>query len=91
MPHYPPHYPHLVATRRELENWLFYYFEPRERMRAANPVKEVRHIGLMGEELASFLNTLSALDQQQFRAVEKALHRMMPNIDGVDIVASTLR
>ena len=36
MPHYPPHYPHLVAARRELENWLFFYFEPRERMRAAN-------------------------------------------------------
>ena len=33
-------------------------FEPRERMRAANPVKEVRHIGLMGEELAAFLNTI---------------------------------
>ena len=45
MPHYPPHYPHLVAARRELESWLFFYFEPRERMRAANPVKEVRHIG----------------------------------------------
>ena len=29
MPHYPPHYPHLVAARRELENWLFFYFEPR--------------------------------------------------------------
>ena len=41
MPHYPPHYPHLVAARRELESWLFFYFEPRERMRAANPVKAV--------------------------------------------------
>lgn len=56
LPHYPPHYPHLVAMRRELESWLFFYFEPRERMRAVNPVKEVRHIGLMGEELAAFLN-----------------------------------
>jgi predicted ATPase len=71
MPHYPPHYPHLVAARRELENWLFFYFEPRERMRAANPVKEVRHIGLMGEELAAFLNTLNALDPRQFQAVKK--------------------
>ena len=73
MPHYPPHHPHLVAARRELESWLFFYFEPRERMRATNPIKEVRHIGLMGEELAAFLRTLKALEPRQFDAVEKAL------------------
>ena len=39
LPHYPPHYPHLAAMRRELESWLFFYFEPRERMRSINPVK----------------------------------------------------
>ena len=64
LPLYPPHYPHLVALRQELASWFFFYFEPRERMRAANPVKEVRHIGLMGEELAAFLNTLRALDER---------------------------
>jgi predicted ATPase len=85
MPHYPPHYPHIAAARREIESWLFFYFEPRERMRALNPVKEVRHIGLMGEDLAAFLNTLKALDPKQFRGVEKALHTMMPNIDGIDV------
>ncbi|MGF1640156.1 MAG: AAA family ATPase [Rhodospirillales bacterium] len=90
MPHYPPHYPHLVAARRELENCLFFYFEPRERMRAANPVREVRHIGLMGEELAAFLNTLKALDPSQFRAIEKALHAMMPNIDNIEVEVSDL-
>jgi predicted ATPase len=90
MPHYPPHYPHLVAARRELENWLFFYFEPRERMRATSPVKEVRHIGLMGEELAAFLNTLKALDIRQFQAVEKALHTVMPNIDGIEVEVSDL-
>lgn len=90
MPHYPPHYPHLVAARRELENWLFFYFEPRERMRAANPVKDVRHIGLMGEELASFLNTLKSLDPDQFEAVEKALHTLMPNIEGIEVEVSDL-
>lgn len=90
MPHYPPHYPHLVAARRELENWLFFYFEPRERMRAANPVKDVRHIGLMGEELASFLNTLKSVDPNQFEAVEKALHALMPNIEGIEVEVSNL-
>ena len=90
MPHYPPHYPHLVAARRELESWLFFYFEPRERMRAANPVKEARHIGLMGEELAAFLNTLRALEPRQFEAVEKALRMLMPQMDGIEVDVSDL-
>ena len=92
MPHYPPHYPHLAAARRELESWLFFYFEPRERMRAANPVKEVRHIGLMGEELAAFLNTMKATHERRFREVEKALHALMPDIDvdGIEVEVSDL-
>jgi len=82
-PHYAPHYPHLTALKKELQSWFFYYFEPRERMRAPTSVKEVRHIGLMGEELAAFLNTLSNLDPAQFRAVEKAVHSLIPSITGI--------
>lgn len=85
MPHYPPHYPHLVAARQEMASWAFFYFEPRERMRASNPVKEVRHIGLMGEDLAAFLNTLRARQPKQFAAVEKALRTLMPNVDGIEM------
>ncbi|MGB0561428.1 MAG: AAA family ATPase [Spirulinaceae cyanobacterium] len=85
MPVYPPHYPHLVAMRQELSSWFFFYFEPRERMRAPNPVKEVRHIGLMGEELAAFLNTLKVLDPRQFRGVEKSLCKIIPSITGIDV------
>lgn len=88
LPHYPPHYPHLVAARRELESWRFFYFEPRERMRAANPVKEVRHIGLMGEELAAFLNTVRADAPRQFENIEKALHTLLPNVDGIEVEVS---
>lgn len=90
MPHYPPHHPHLTAARRELESWLFFYFEPRERMRAANPVKEVRHIGLMGEDLAAFLNTLRARKPRQFATVEKAMHTLLPDVDGIDVDISDL-
>ena len=90
MPHYPPHYPHLTAVRRELESWLFFYFEPRERMRSANPVKEVRHIGLMGEDLAAFLNTLRARQPRQFIAVEKAIRTLLPEVDGIDVDVSDL-
>lgn len=77
--------PYLIAMREELASWYFFYLEPRERMRFPTPVKEVRHIGLMGEELAAFLNTLRALDERQFKAVEKALHMIIPSITGIDV------
>lgn len=85
LPLYPAHYPHLVAMRQELENWLFFYFEPRERMRATSPVKEVRHIGSMGQDLAAFLNTLKTMDERQFRAVEQSLHLVIPSITGITV------
>ena len=54
-------------------------------MRAATSVREVRHIGLMGEELAAFLNTLKNLDPRQFAAVEKAMHHLIPSITGIQV------
>ena len=90
MPHYPPHHPHLVATRRELASWLFFYFEPRERMRALNPIKAARHIGFMGEDLAAFLRTLQATDRRQFEAVERALKMMIPSVEGIELEVNAL-
>lgn len=90
LPHYAPHYPHMVAARQELASLLFFYFEPRERMRAANPVKEVRHIGLMGEELPAYLNTLKALEPRQFAAIEKALKTILPRIEGIEVGVNDL-
>jgi predicted ATPase len=85
MPHYPPHYPHLTAMREELASWAFFYFEPRERMRAPNPVKEVRSIGLMGEDLAAYLNTLKVQEPKQFQAIGKALGALIPSISDIDL------
>ena len=51
-------------------------------MRLPNPVKAARHIGLMGEDLAAFLNTLQALNKQQFQSVQKLLHNMIPSVTG---------
>ena len=84
MPHYAPHYPHLTAARRELESWQFFYFEPRERMRAATPIKEASHVGPMGEELAAFLVTLKTRQPRQFQALEKALRLLLPDVDGIE-------
>ena len=90
MAHYPPHYPHLVAIQQELASWFTFYLEPRERMRLPNPVKEVHQIGLMGEDLAAFLNTLQGLNRQQFESVEKSLHAMIPSITGIDVSINKL-
>jgi predicted ATPase len=90
VPMYAPHYPHLVALREELSRYFFFYFEPRERMRMPNPVKEVRHIGMMGEELAAYLNTLKALDPLQFRGVEKSLNMIVPSVTGIDVEVNKL-
>ena len=88
--HYPDLSPHLVAMQKELASWYFFYLEPRERMRLSAPVREVRHIGLMGEELSAFLNTLRALDEPQFKTVEKALHVLIPSITGIDVSVNNL-
>ena len=83
-PYPASHYPHVAAVRRELESWQFFYFEPRERMREAIPIKEVRQVGPMGEELAAFLTTLKARQPQQFQALEKSLRMLLPDVDGVE-------
>jgi predicted ATPase len=82
---YAPHYPHMVAMREELSRWLFYYFEPRERMRKPTPVREVNHIGMMGEELAAFLNTLKTTDPKQFANIEKALAQIVESAEGIEV------
>ena len=90
MAHYPPHHPHLVAMRQELASWFTFYFEPRECMRLPNPVKEVHHIGLMGEDLGAFLNTLRSLNPRQFESVEKSLRAMIPSVTGIEVSVNNL-
>ncbi|MDM8548942.1 AAA family ATPase [Desulfobacterales bacterium HSG2] len=85
VPLYPHLYPHLTAMRQELAGWSFFYFEPRERMRAPSPIRETRNIGPMGNELASFLNTLRVQNKYQFNAIEKALRMFIPNVTGIDV------
>jgi predicted ATPase len=76
--------PYLIAMRAELMGWNFFYLEPRERMRERTPLREVQHIGLMGEDIAAYLHTLRAIDEPQFRAVERTLHMMIPSINGIE-------
>ncbi len=89
----PPYFlfsPYVVALRQELASWFFFYLEPREYMRLPTPVKEVRHIGLRGEEISAFLNTLRSLDEVQFEAVGNALNMVIPSITGIDVSVNDL-
>jgi predicted ATPase len=80
----------LLTIRQELSNWFIYYPEPRELMRIPSPVREVRLIGLRGEEVDAFLNTLRNLDEPQFKAIEKALHVIVPSFTGIDVRVNAL-
>lgn len=90
MPHYAPHYPHLAAARRELESWQFFYFEPREHMRAANPIQETMRIGPTGEGLAAFLRTIQVLRPREFDGIERSLHMLIPSIDSIEFNVNNL-
>ena len=90
MQHPPVHYPHVVAMHHELASWFTHYFEPRERMRLPTPAKEVEHVGLMGEELAGYLHTLKIYNERHFESIEKALHRIIPSITGIEVGISDL-
>ena len=90
MSHHPPHYPHLIAMQQELASWFTFYLEPRERMRIPNPVKAARHIGLMGEDLAAFLNTLQSLNKRRFESIEKLLGTMIPSVTNIEVSINKL-
>ena len=89
-PLYAPHYPHMVAMKEELSRWLFHYFEPREKMRSPSPVKEVKHVGMMGEELSSYLNTIKSSDEKQFKSIVNSLKMIIPSLTGLDIEINDL-
>ena len=82
-PLHAPHYPHLLATKYELQSWRLFHLEPRERMRAAGAARQVRDIGPMGEDLAAFLRTLEATNPERFRAVEQGVRQIMPRARGL--------
>ena len=87
---HPSLHPHAVAMQEELARWATFYFEPRERMRVQTPVTEVHHLGLMGENLAALLNTLQALNEQQFQYLEKELEAVIPAITGIDVSVNSV-
>lgn len=85
-PHFARHYPHVTAFKRELKNWQFYYFEPREKMRAPASPGSISHVGLMGEDLAGYLHALRLSEPKKFANVEKTLKYLIPSISGIQTI-----
>ena len=83
-PLYPPHYPHVTAFKEELSRWRFYYLEPKS-MRAESPLKEIETLGPSGSDLAAFYNTLRANRPRQYEALNRALHTLVPGLQGLGV------
>lgn len=84
-PLYPPHYPHITAFREEMSRCRFYYLEPKQLMRANNPLQEVRYLDSAGNDLAAFYNSLRVHNEAQFQAVNKTIALLLPRVEKIDI------
>jgi len=82
---YAPACPHIFALRLEFPRWHFFYFEPLIVMRQASAVGEVTSLDVRGGQLAAYLNTLKGRQPAQFRALEKALHVLLPAVSKIDV------
>jgi len=78
-PLYEPHYPHIVAFRRELEKWSTYYLEPRTLMRQDVPLAEVSGLGPRGENLPVFLYSLQQKNPAAFENLNLTLQQILPS------------
>lgn len=80
-----PAYPHLFALRLEFQRWHFFYLDPLTVMRQPSPVREVTSLDVMGGDLSAYLNTLKVRQPNQFRALEKAVHVLVPSVSNIDV------
>ncbi len=84
MRHYTPHHPHVEALRHELASWSTYYLEP-DAMRRDSALREVSRLPHDGSDLASFYNTMEKKHPAVFRAMNRALRSILPNIELVGV------
>jgi len=77
---YAPHYPHITAFKEEMRRCHFYYFEPRELMRAGNAIADVTQIGPRGEDLAAFYYTLQERNKPQFINLKRNAASILPRL-----------
>jgi predicted ATPase len=83
-PLYPPHYPHITAFKEELSRWHFYYLEP-DAMRRDVPPGEILHLRRDGGDMAAFFKTLEARNPRQFKALNRSLSLLLPDVERLEL------
>jgi len=76
---YEPYYRHIAAFRREVENWMVFYLEPRKLMRRESPPQHTYEIGENGEQLACFLKTLHDEYPRSFETLARNIKQILPS------------
>jgi predicted ATPase len=82
---YIVHYPYIMALQKELSDWLFFYFEPREKMRQSSPIKDINTIGSMGEDLASYLYALKSTHENSYKSIIRSIKLAIPSITDLNV------
>ncbi|GAB4444370.1 MAG: AAA family ATPase [Anaerolineae bacterium] len=75
---------HIAAFCEELSRWRFYYFEPAA-MREKSALRPATSLEPSGRDLAAYFNYLKAESPAQFDAMNRALHLLIPRVDGIDV------
>lgn len=75
----------LERVRQEFSAWRTYYLDPRVAMRAAHPPSDVRDIGVLGGEIASFLYRLRAEHSKAYQAVCRTLRSIVPGVEDLTV------
>lgn len=78
-------YRSLERVRNELFGWRTYYLDPRVSMRASQPPKDVRDIGVLGGEIAPFLYRLRAEQPKHFDAIVRTLRSLVPSVENLTV------
>lgn len=78
-------YEHIERCRREFEEWRVYYLDPRVNMRAPRPPREVRDIGVLGQDIAPYLHRLQVEHPKPFAAVKRTLSALIPGIRNLEV------
>ncbi|MEW6742538.1 MAG: AAA family ATPase [Planctomycetota bacterium] len=80
-----PEYTDIEQVRAELSGWRTYYLDPRVAMRAAKPPTDVRDIGVLGDEIATFLYRLHAEHPKHFQAIARTLRSIVPTVENLTV------
>lgn len=70
----------------DLNNWCFYYLDPKQLMREDSRIKDVDRISSNGGELSAFLDILRRRYPRQFDELSRTMNLLVPEVKELDII-----